>query len=161
LASQTHDGQPTHEKISISKADPFEHEVTLPPDVLKALLNDDGIKSMLRYATDYQRNHPSELFFATEAHLGRTDEVDFIVGGMPPLCGASFDWYWVVLPIPKKPKLLLSASGNVIELMDSRTKGYRDIRTVGGTFWIFDEEVYHFDGKKYKLWKRKVENRPH
>ena len=159
LAAQPQKGQPIHEKIIIPKVDPFEHKVTLPPDVLKALLNDDGIKSMRRYTTDYQRSHPDILFGASEARLGRPDEVDFIVFGMPPLCGVSFDWYWVVRPTPKKPKVILSASGNVIELMDTRTNGYRDLRTVGGTHWEIHEEVYHFDGNKYKLWKkRRAEN---
>lgn len=160
-APQVQKGQPRHEKISIPKVDPFEHPVTLPPDVLKVLLNADEVKSSLGSATDCSRNHPAELFFASEARLGPPDEVDFIVLGLGPFHGASFDWYWIVRPTPKKPKVVLFATGNVIEVMDSRTHGYRDIRTVGGTHWEIDEAVYHFDGKKYKPWKRKwVENRP-
>ena len=160
-APQAQKGQPTHEKIIIPKVNAFEHEVPLPPDVLKALMNDDGIKAKLQYATSYQRNHPAELFFASEARLGQPDEVDFIVGGMPSLCGVSFDWYWVVRPTPYKPRVILFATGNVFEVMDSRTQGYREFRTVGGTDSETDVAVYHFDGKKYKLGKKKsVEDHP-
>lgn len=153
-------GHQKHEKIIIPKTDPFEHEVPLPPDVLKALLDDDGIKSMQRHMTDYQRSHPDKLFGASEVRLGPPDEVDFIVFGMPPLCGVSFDWYWVVRPTLEKPEVVFFATGKAIELLQSRTHGYRDIRTIGGTGWILDEEIYHFDGKEYKLWKKRSENRP-
>lgn len=158
-AVPSQEGQPAHGKIVIPKGDPFEHQVPLPPDVLKALLNDDAVTSSFARMTDYQRNNPAELFFASEARLGRPDEVDYVVGGMMPLCGVSFDWYWVVRPTARRPEVVLFATGNVMELMETRAHGYRDIRTVGGTHWETDESVYRFDGKKYKLWKKRSDSR--
>jgi hypothetical protein len=146
-------------KIIIPKADPFEHQVPIPPAVLEVLLNDDSVKSSVARMTDYQRDKPSELFFASEARLGRPDEIDYIVGGMPPLCGASSDFYWVVRPTAQKPEVVLVAGGKAIEFMVSRSHGYRDIRTVGGTIWILEENLYRFNGKEYKLWKKRSESR--
>jgi hypothetical protein len=104
---------------------------------------------------------PDRLFFATEAHLAKPNEVDFIVGGIAPLCAANGGFFWVVRSTPKKPKVILFAAGNYIEVLDTKTHGYRDIRTIWPGQWQTRDDVYHFNGNEYKLRKEKwVENNP-
>jgi hypothetical protein len=146
-------------KIVIPNTVPFEHQVPLPPAFLNALLKGELVNSSVARMTDYQRNNPSELFIASEARLGPPDEIDYIVGGVPPLCGASSDFYWVVRPTARKPEVILVASGKAIEFMGSRSHDYRNIRTVSGTVWILEEYIYRFDGEEYKLWKTRSESR--
>lgn len=149
----------TARKIVIPRTDPFEYQVPLPPAVLEALLNDAVVKSSASSMTDYQRSNPSKLFIASEVRLGRPDEVDYIVAGNPPLCGVGSDFYWVVRPTARKPEVIFFGGGQAIEFLESRSHGYRDIRTVGGTIWILEENVYRFGGKGYKVWKKRSEKR--
>jgi len=136
--------------------EPLKHAVSLSPAVLKVLLNTQAGRVGLQSAKDSERRHPERLFQAAEVHLGGPEETDLVVVGQAPMSGADNTWFWVVRPAHTRAQVVLFAGCNGIELMDSRTNGYRDIR--GG--WASPQEVveivYHFDGKKYKVWKRKV-----
>jgi len=39
-------------------------------------------------------------------------------------------WFWLVSSARKNPRVVLFAGGNALEIMDSKTKGYRDIESV-------------------------------
>jgi hypothetical protein len=161
FAAETDKAQLTQEEIYISKAENFERPVTLPPDVVKVLIEFIATDPYFGAYVKRLRMHPDRLFFATDAHLGNPNEVDFIVGGIAPLCAADGGFFWVVRSTPKKPKVILSAAGNYIEVLDTRTHGYRDIRTIWPGQWQTRDDVYHFNGNEYKLRKEKwVENRP-
>lgn len=137
-----------------SQAVDFDRQIALPPAVLKALLKEVGTD--IRRATDFQQTHPDQLFGATLVHLGPSHETDFIVFGLPPFCGVSFDWYWVVRARPRKTKVVLSTIGNCVEVLATRTHQLLDIETIGGTLWERHDDVYQFNGIKYKLWRRKT-----
>jgi len=61
-----------------------------------------------------------------------------------------------VRPVSRKnPKVVLFAGGNTLEIMDSKTKGYRDIESVTSTPSKTSTMTYSFDGESYGLWKEK------
>ena len=54
---------------------PFQHPVTLSPEVLKVLLAAHPAKGTFAVLNDSERANPSQLFQAAEVHLSGPDEV--------------------------------------------------------------------------------------
>jgi hypothetical protein len=70
-----------------------------------------------------ERNDPASLFHATEVHLGSPAEVDLLVIGVCPMCGADNDWFWLVRSLPRvRARGRGKSSG---EIGASRTEGGR------------------------------------
>jgi len=133
----------------------FQHSVPVSADVLKVLLETEEAKGGLGFASDSDRKNPAGLFRAVEIHLAEPDETDLVVLGMPPMRGADNAWFWLVRSARTNPKVLLFAGGDSLELLSSRTNGYRDIRGRWSSLSDTRTSVYHFDGKKYRVWKEK------
>jgi hypothetical protein len=143
------------EQTIFHEYEPVEHAVPLPPQVRKALLRTKEVKQALEFASKEQRDDPSQLFEAAEVHLRGSGEADLVVEGYPPVSGADNAWFWIVLVAHgAPPKIVLWGHADSLEVMTSRTKGYRNIRcswssAAGETL----EWNYHFNGEKYVLWK--------
>ena len=60
-----------------------------------------------------------------------------------------------LLPRRKKSRVILVASGNVLQLLTSTSKGYRDIQTTWSSPSQSDTTLYRFDATQYQLHKRK------
>jgi hypothetical protein len=160
LATRGQKAQPTSEQSSFAEDQPLQNPVTVSPDVLRGLLETEEAKQGLEFANESQRDHPAQLFRAAEVHLSRQDGVDLVVVGVCPMCGADNGWFWVVRSARKDPEVVLFAGGNSVELMTGRTNGYRDIRSTWSSPSETHTTIYHFDGKRYKVWKEKwTENR--
>ena len=145
------DGQTT-----FREDEPFQHPAPLTNPTLKVLLETEQAQQVY----DPERDHPEQLFRAAEVHLCRPDEVDLIVIGIPPMSGAENGWIWLVRSARKSPQVVLFAGGNSLQLMNSRTAGCRDVRSVFSTASETRNTTYHFDGKDYKVWTEKwMENR--
>lgn len=149
--------QPISEQTRFSRTSRIEHPVPVPPDVLKLLLNTSEGKEGLARASDLQKQNPGQMFRAAEVHLRGADEADLVIEGVAPMANGDHDWFWIVRPAGKRPRLVLFAGGNSLEVQDSRTNSYRDISSV----WIYPKEtlvtIYKFNGKKYVF--KKVMNR--
>ena len=144
---------PAHEQLVFREDEPFEHAVSLPPEVLRALLETKEVKESLRTAKQ-QPSNPSQLFRAAEIHLGGLDEVDLVIQGISPLTsGGDNSWFWVVLSAHSAPKVPVWCGGNSLEVMAKRTKGYRNIVCSWSSASLSQISEYHFDGEKYVLWK--------
>ncbi|HWX55630.1 MAG TPA: hypothetical protein VN176_13655 [Verrucomicrobiae bacterium] len=141
------------EQTTFSETEDFRHPVAVPPDVVKALLKIDYVREMLDSATDSEKRDPAQLLVAAEIHLNDLHHTDLIVMGHYPLGGADHYWYWVVRSARQNPKIVLWAHCNSLELMSSRTNGYRDIRTDWAVAAVEVTDVYKFNGNAYKLWK--------
>jgi len=140
---------------SFSEAGPLENPVPLAPEVLKVLLETDAAKEGLAYATAAQRANPAQLFRAAQVHLSQADEVNLVVIGICPMCGADNAWFWVIGSATKNPRIILVAGGKELQLLDSSSKGYRDIQSVWSSPSETDTSLYHFNGVQYELRKRK------
>ena len=92
----------------------------------------------------------AEYFAAVEVHLSRPDQVDYVIEGRDPFVGADSARLWIVRSSGPHPKVVLNENASFFELLNSRTSGYRDIRSV----WIMSghrrTRVFHFNGTEYK-----------
>lgn len=153
--AQRRDANPVQDQMEFFESEPFQVSVPLSADVLRVLLETKAGKQGMEWASKSKRTNAARLFRAAEVHLGGPDEIDFIVIGIPPMgAAADIGWYWVVRRARDNPKVILSVGGDSLELMASRTNGYRDIDI---SWTIASEscyETYHYDGKKYRLWKK-------
>lgn len=143
------------EQTSFSEDAPVQHPVALSPDVLKVLFETEEARQVLNFASDSTQDDPARLFRATEVHLSRADEVDLVVIGVPPMSGADTSWFWMVRLARNGPRVVLFAGANSLELTEGRTNGYRDIVTACSSAAETEETTYRFDGKSYKVWKKK------
>lgn len=150
---------PVSEQMSFSEDAPVQHPVALSPEVLKALFETEEARQVLNFASDAAQDDPARLFRATEVHLGRPGEVDLVVVGVPPMSGADAGWFWVVRSTRSGPKVVLYTGANSLKLTKGRTNGYRDIVTAWSSGGETQETTFHFDGKNYKAWKKKMQNR--
>jgi hypothetical protein len=144
---------PAHEQLVFREDEPFDHAVSLPPEVLRALLETKEVKDSLRTAKR-QPGNPSQLFRAAEVHLGGLDEVDLVIEGISSLTsGADNSWFWIALSAHNAPRVPVWCGGNLLEVMAKRTKGYRNIVCSWSAAALSRTSEYHFDGEKYVLWK--------
>jgi hypothetical protein len=130
---------------------PFQHPVTLPPEVLKVLLATYPAKETFAIVDDSEKSNPSQLFQAAEVHLGGPDQVDLVVMGMGRMRGAENSWFWVVRSARKDPEIILFGGGDYLEVLDGKTHGYRDIRIVWMSSLETETTTYHFDGHQYQM----------
>lgn len=139
-----------------------QHPVSLTPDVLKVLLATPQASGDFGYAKDSEdprKTNPASLFQASAVDLSGRKEADLVVVGYPPLDGADNCWYWVVRSVRANPKVVLFSTGSSLEEMTSRTKGFRDFRSVWSSAAETVTEIYHFDGTEYVVWKKHVQER--
>lgn len=153
MMSHAQVSKPIAEQRRFSRATKIDRPVVVPPDVLKLVLSTKEAKEGLSRATETQRQNPAQLFRASEIHLHDADEVELIVEGIPPMASGDHEWFWVVRPQGKKPRLALFAGGTTLEVQDSRTNSYRDIWSI----WSAGKEtltsIFKFSGKKYAFHK--------
>jgi hypothetical protein len=141
---------------------PISHPASIPDSVLNMLLQTDAGKEGLEFSRNCVAAHrcdskwsdPANLFRAAEVCLDGSDDVDLIVIGVCPMCGADNGWFWVVRSPHKNPSVVLWAGGNSLEVLGSRTHGIRDVRSLWSSPSETDETIYHFNGSKYKQWKK-------
>ena len=147
---------PAGEQTVFHEYEPVQHAVPLSPEVLQVLLRRKEVKEALEFASREGRDNPSQFFEATKVHLRGSDEADLVVRGYPPVSGADNAWFWVVLLAHgATPRIVLWGHADSLEVMTSRTNGYRNIHcswssASGETI----EWKYHFNGEKYILWKK-------
>jgi hypothetical protein len=160
LAAQEQKPNAAGEQTLFYEEKPLQQQVALSPEVLKVLMETKQATQGSDFASDAQRANPAQLFRAAAVHLISKDEVDLVVIGVPPMSGADTGWFWVVRSARKDPEVVLFADGNSLEVMDTKTNGSRDIRSIWSSPSQTNYTIYHFDGGTYKVWKNKwTENR--
>src|SRR5215510_8397748 len=87
------------------------------------------VRDGLDFASDAERKDPAQLFQAANVHLSDSREADLIVAGRGSMRGADNGWYRLVLSPRTHPRVVLFAGCNALELMRTKTNGYRDIHT--------------------------------
>jgi hypothetical protein len=142
---------PATERAIFGDAESFKNSVHLSDKVLDVLLATNEAEYARQLSLEKPDEDRNKYFSAVEVHLSGTYEVDYVVEGNLPLAGADNAWFWVVRSARTHPKVVLFASGGFLELLKSRTNGYRNIRSV----WQSPNEritrVYHFNGERYIL----------
>jgi hypothetical protein len=148
------------EQSIFSEGEPLRRPVALSARVLQILLATPEAKEGLLFASDSQKKNPAGLFQATEVHLDGPGEIDLLIMGIPPMSGADNCWFWLVRPSGDTPKVLLFTGEYSVELMNSKTNGYRDVRSVWSSPNETDTTIYHFGGRQYAVWKKLEQQNP-
>lgn len=131
----------------------FDRSVPIPKDVVKLLLRTAEAKYALGLATDREQRELEQSFLAVKVHLSESNETALLVLGVGPMHGADNAWFWIVLSPSVRPKIALFATGESVELMNSRTRNHVDIRSRWSSPRDTCTRIYHFNGQRYRLWK--------
>lgn len=142
--------RPTPEQKLFSNS-PFQHPAALSSEVLRVLLAAHPAKETFAVLNDSERTNPSQLFEAGEVHLSVPGEVDLVVMGMGHMKGTENSWFWVVRSARKNPQVILFSGADSLEVLDTKTHGYKDIRAVWMSPLETETTIYHFDGQYYEM----------
>jgi hypothetical protein len=147
--------------------------VEIPEGGLEVLRNTERIRRCLKTGRLKPEEVPSSWFVGSEIHLDGSNEVDLVVlpnvpkivaHDFPPnldpgVCqlGAHTGPFWVLRNSGGHFELLLETNVQFLGVMDSKTKGFRDIRGDTGFVDGIDSITYRFDGTRYKAAERHQE----
>lgn len=141
--------QSVHERprkqLSFSMEEKPERPVMVPEDVMQILRRDESNRSIA------QGDPPASWFVASELYLNDDDLPDLIVmPANPRLLGANIGPFWVFRKTPQGYQLVLSESAFVLDVLNTRTNSYRDIRLIALTAKEKFTVTYKFNGSAYR-----------
>ncbi|WP_162199800.1 hypothetical protein [Pyrinomonas methylaliphatogenes] len=146
------------EQTSFSVEVGIERPVNVPEDVLRILRYDERNQTCLASGQSIN-GILATWFVASEVNLNDDDLPDLIVmAANPCLFGANVDPFWVFCATPQGHELVLSESATVLDVLDKRTNGYREIRLMRLSATEKIITVYRFDGRKYQARFSRVES---
>lgn len=141
-------GDETLEQTSFG-AEEMQQPVSIPGDVLEILKRDERNQRALG-AGESESNISASWFVASEINLNDDGLPDLIVqSANPRLFGANLVPFWVFRKTFKGNELILRVDALNLELLKTKSKGYRDIRTRKATANEVITSYYEFDGTKY------------
>jgi hypothetical protein len=117
--------------------------------VLDSLLKTPEAKLNWDRLQKLNREELRKLFLVVRVHLKDAGETDEVVLEKDPMSGADCDWFWFVRDLGGHAQVLLFENAYGVYLLESRTNGYRDIRSVafaGGTTYT---NIFHYNGQRY------------
>lgn len=135
----------------------FKRPVRVPSDALQLLRNDGHVLSSLKTENLKGDQLPIEWFTASEIHLDGPHEVDLLVMGVDRLRGANVSPFWIFRKTPDGYQLVLNAPAHELEVLTTRSKGFRNIRAFSLTANTVLTITYRFDGRQYQPQERKSE----
>ena len=148
----------TREQTLFGAEEEISRPVKVPGDVLQILRQDRRNQRHLPKGQSPDEM-PETWFIASEIHLNDDYLVDMVVmAANPQLFGANIVPFWVFRNTRQGHQLALSVSTFGLEVLKTKTSGYRDIRTSAATANKLLTAVYSFDGTKYR--QRRSSERP-
>ncbi|MGD0522244.1 MAG: hypothetical protein ABSA48_13375 [Terracidiphilus sp.] len=131
-----------------------DENVKSPVDLTKGALD---VLAREKYVSEILKNQdmppeklPSSWFMASAIHLGGRNEVDLIVLGKCPLCGANVVPFWVLRPKGDGFETILFTGALSITVQSRRSNGYRQIETASVTMQKARIYRWRFDGVQYR-----------
>jgi hypothetical protein len=170
--SKNRHGQQEQSKfICETDIDPVQRPIQLPERALRILSKDDRVASCLEYNELKPEDLRADWFVASEIHLDGPNERDVIVlagdrlPDTPPgepsqnacLMGANTAQFWVLRETASGFVLVLSEPAHDLEVLRTRTKGFRDVRLSAATARSMTILTYRFNGRSYEIAKRTSE----
>jgi hypothetical protein len=146
---------------------PVRRPVVVPKPVLEILIGDKMRAAVCAKAENIPVGQiPKEWFIASAIHLDGAADEDLVVQPRDDLdvtpsnrclSGANVGPFWIVRHVSNGYQLILNASGHDLDVLGSRTMGYRDIEVSSETVSMVNTSIYKFDGQKYKIYSSKLE----
>ena len=143
----------------------IDRPVEVPKGALQVLRNTEKVLQCIEFEKMTPEQVPASWFTASEIHLNGPDEIDLIVQpalmtreSPPPdnscLQGAHVAPFWVLRKRGQRYELLLETYADVLHVLDSRTKEYRDIEEFTTSVATIMSTTLRFDGEKYQPFER-------
>jgi|SRR5882672_723174 len=146
--SQEADGQ-TGQTI-FGPEEEIKHSVNVADDVLQILRHDKRIQTRLGEGQSSESMSAS-WFAASAIDLNDDGQPDLIVQAVNQhLFGASLVLFWVFQKIQQGQKLILSVDALGLEVFQTKTNSYKNIRTTKATAKEVFSTLYEFDGDRYE-----------
>lgn len=151
LNSQTSKPVEHNRKALFNLEVPIKMPVKIPEDVLKILQSTPEVKTSGCIEDEAAYGKFSEVWFeATRLHLAGSGNSGLLVKPKNGcLMGANVGPFWIFEKTPKGYELRLTVNALSVEILESTTKGYRDIRAAAVAGGEARSVIYKFDGKQY------------
>ncbi|HLJ86504.1 MAG TPA: hypothetical protein VKZ53_06755 [Candidatus Angelobacter sp.] len=130
---------------------------SIPQDVLAILRKDDGVRGALNDEGIQAEQIPASWFSASAIHLGNPNRIDLVVMGEGPLRGANVITFWVFQSASRGYALVLTAPAHDLIVMNTRSKGFRDIELVSMSARQISSVLLRFNGMRYTKHTAKAE----
>jgi len=127
---------------------PIDRPVPVPPEILRLL--DSDVRVVKCLGIKGIRQAPGTWYTTSEIHLNDRKQADFVV--LPKeacLFGANIGPIWVFGRTEKSFEILLKTDALGIEILKSKTNGFRDIKGVQATAIKTVEATFKYDGHRY------------
>lgn len=133
--------------------------VPVPPTVLAILKDDAEVRSSgCRDQAESADEVSASWFEASQIHLDGSDELDLLVKAKNGcLFGANIGPFWIFRNTRKGYQLVLNVSALGVQLLRSRTNGYRDVSAGAVAGGKAVSVIFKFDGRKYQQGQTKSE----
>jgi hypothetical protein len=128
--------------------------VEVPQDVLSILREDKRNQTCLKEG-ESPASIPSSWFVGSRVHLKGDGDPDLVVSARNScLFGANLVPFWIFRNTPHGYDLILSISALGLDILETRTRGYRDIRASAATATTTQTIIFKFGGDEYRVHKR-------
>jgi hypothetical protein len=139
-----------HEQVRFALEEAVDSPVPIPDDVLNVLRRESEI-STCALGSGSRDAIPSTWFEAARIHLDGPRESDLIVKAKNAcLWGPNIGPFWVFRKTPSGHTLVLSTTALGIQVLDSKTNGFRDIKAGAIATLKPTYVMYRFDGHSYQ-----------
>ena len=131
----------------------------IPTDVMSILREDKRNQTCLRDG-ESPTNITSSWFVGSRIHLNGNGDADLVVTARNNcLLGANLVPFWVFRNTPQGHELVLSVSALGLDVLNTKTNNYRDIRTGAATAQSVHTVIFKFDGKEYRAQTKPLSTR--
>ena len=151
-STQTHQSSSAQqrEQTTFGAEEEIVHPVPIPKDVLQILRSNERNQRLLAKGQKPDEM-PASWFVASEINLKDDSMSDLIVMAVESrLLGANIVPFWNFRNTLQGHELALTVSALSLEVLDTKTNGYRDIRTSAATAKSGYTIIFKFDGKEYR-----------
>jgi hypothetical protein len=125
----------------------------IPVDVFAVLRDDKRNQTCLKDG-ESPTSITARWFVGSKIHLNAVSGADLIVMARNVcLWGANIVPFWVFRTTPQGHRLVLSVTALGLDVLNTKTNNYRDIRTSAATARATYSVIFKFDGKKYRTQK--------
>ena len=148
--TQQSSSEQRREQTSFGAEEEIVHPIPIPKDVLQVLRSNERNQRLLAKGQTPDEI-PASWFVASEINLKDDNMSDLIVmAAAPRLLGANIVPFWIFRGTTQGHELVLTVSALSLEVLDTKTNGYRDIRTGAATAKSGYRIIFRFDGKVYR-----------
>jgi hypothetical protein len=131
--------------------DKFPGAVPLPACVGRRLARDKDVMHLLEYEDLSTKELPASWFTASAQELARGGGTLLVVMGAGLNRGANINSFWIFRLRGQSCELLLSTGAHDLMILETKTAGLPNVKTISMTAVSSAQSVFRFDGRKYRL----------